>query len=54
MTDIQSIGARHQRCPRECRPIDASVIWERYSGYVRTRAMRCNSCGQRWRQHCYS
>lgn len=36
---IHSIGARHQRCPRECRPVGASVIWERYRGHVRTRLL---------------
>ena len=38
----------------ECRPVGASLIWERDRGHVRMRLLLCDNCGQRWWQHrCY-
>ncbi len=53
MSDYVSGGPRYQRCPRECRPVDASVIRERDLGHVLKRLMRCHTCGQRWWQLMY-
>ncbi len=45
------IVPRYQRCPRECRPVGASVLLERDRGHVRIRLLLCHNCGQRWWQH---
>lgn len=50
---IQSIGARHRRCPNECRPVEAAVIAERDDGYKVTRRLGCPGCGLTWTQHNY-
>jgi hypothetical protein len=49
----KSIGARHRRCPNECRPVRATVIAERDHDHKVTRRLWCPSCTSSWVQHRY-